>query len=121
MFGLFREPRRKFHCFTADPTVAGSETDLQYNLYNAFLVDFSIVVCDRLSAGTVNDGLMLISKLIGTLVPTEHEVHAVADDGNVVSLTSDAFKAMKMGADHGPDSEDSRDACKHCDGVDVGT
>ena len=74
-------------CFTADPTVAGSETDLQYNLYNAFLVDFSIVGCDRLSAGTVNDELMLISKLIGTVVPTEHEVHAVADDGNVVSLT----------------------------------
>ena len=60
-------------------------------------------------------------QMIGTLVPTEREVHAVADDGNVVSLTSDASKAMKMGADHGPDSEDFRDACKHCDGVDIGT
>ena len=89
---LFRESLRKFPCLTADPTVAGCETDLQYNLYNASLIVFSNVVFDRLNAGTVNDELMLISKLTGTVNPTEHEFQAIADDGNVVSLTSDVSK-----------------------------
>ena len=30
---IFWESRQKFPCLTADPTVAGCETDVQYNLY----------------------------------------------------------------------------------------
>ena len=52
---------KKFPCLTADSTVAGCETDVKYNLYNASPIDFSYVVYDRLSAGTENNGSTLIS------------------------------------------------------------
>ena len=64
-------PCGSVHAFSGEP-VDGAITGEAYK-YNASVIDFSDVVCDRLSAGTVNDGLMLISKLIRTVVPTEHE------------------------------------------------
>ena len=70
---LFWESRNQFPCLTADPTVAWCVTDVQYNLYNASFIDFSNVVYDRLIAGVVNDVFTLISKLTGTVDPTEHE------------------------------------------------
>jgi len=87
---------KTFPCLTADPTVAGCETDVQYNLYNASLMDFSNVVYDRLSAGTENDGSALISEVTWySGFPLDMKVQAVDDDGNGVSLTSDVFKAIK--------------------------
>ena len=59
-------------------------------------MDFSNVVCDRLSAGTENDGSALISEVTWySGFRLDMKVQAVDDDGNVVSLTSDVFKAIK--------------------------
>ena len=59
-------------------------------------MDFSNVVYDRLSAGTENDGSALISEVTWySGFPLDMKVQAVDDDGNVVSLTSDVFKAIK--------------------------
>jgi hypothetical protein len=81
---------------TADPEIAACETDVQYNLYNASLMDFSNVVYDRLSAGTENDGSALMSAVTWySGFPLDMKVQAVDDDGNSIALTEDVFKAIK--------------------------
>ena len=81
---------KKFSCLTANPTVAVCEIDVQYNLYNASLFDFSNVVYDRPSAGTENDGSTLFSEVTVTVDPLDMKIQAVY--GNVVSLASEPVR-----------------------------
>ena len=59
-------------------------------------MDFLDVVFDKLSAGTVNDELVLMSAVTWySGFPLDMKVQAVDGDGNGVSLTSVVFKAIK--------------------------